>query len=237
MPRRLLAATIAGVFALAGASACREQPTVAAYVGDVQLSNAQVERIVDEFKDANFREQHAGDIREAVVSDFVLNEVGRRIATERNVPIQAPNLSQYQDMAQQDKVPLDSEFVRLVADADATMQALASISTPAAPTEADQREVYDSVLADAKAQGQGAGFPSFDQVKAQIDSPDMRSAFAVRPLLRDGVKKYDVVVNPRYQPIGIDLPFSVGGVQTRVVIPLGSSGPQAVTDTSSAPQP
>src|SRR5690242_5404446 len=132
MPRRLLAAAIAGVFALVGASACREQPTVAAYVGDAQLSNSQVERIVNEFTDPGIRQQYGGTIREAVVSDFVLNEVGRRIATERNVTIQAPNLSQYQDLAQQDKVPLDSQFIRLVADADATMQALSSIGTPAA---------------------------------------------------------------------------------------------------------
>jgi hypothetical protein len=234
MPRRLLAVAIAGALALAGAAACRSQPTVAAYVGDAQLTNAQVEQIFHEFKDPQIQQQHAGDIREIVVSDFVLTEVGRRIATEHGITVQAPDLSRYQDTAQGDGVPLDSGFIRSLAGADATMAALASIVTPQAPSEADQREVYEIIQAEAQRVGQA--IPPFEQVQSQIDSPQMRSAFGIRPLVRDAVKNYQVVVNPRYQPIGIPVPFTLGQLTTQLVVPLQSGASPAVVDVSAAPQ-
>jgi hypothetical protein len=231
MSRRLLAA-VAGLLALVGVAACRELPTVAAYAGDAQLTNAQVEQVVQEFKDPAVRQQHAGDIREIVVSSFVLTEVGRRVAADRGITIPAPDLSQYQDIANGDGVPLDSRFIRSVADANAAMSALKSMVTPHAPTEAEQREVYDTIQASL----QGQSIPPFDQVRNQLDSPQMRTALAVRPLIRDGVKKYDVVVNPRYQPVGVPVRFTLGQGTTELVVPLQSTAPRAVTDASGAPQ-
>ncbi len=230
MSRRLLAVVVTGALALVGVSACRDLPTVAAYVGDARLTNAQVERMVHEFPEAT-RERSSGQIRQIAVSDFVAVELSRRIATEHGITIPTGDVSNYQN----DLVPVNSAFIRLQADADAALQALQPLGSPQQPTEAEQREVYETVKEQAEAQG--AQIAPFDQVKDLLDSPQMRTALAVRPLLRDALKKYDVVVNPRYQPVGVSVPFTLGQVSTKVVVPLVTNAPQAVTDVGGAPQP
>lgn len=233
MSRRLLAvasAALAGGLVLAGLTACRDEPTVAAYVEDAQLTNAQVEKIVQEFP-ADLQQRVGGQIRQAVVSAFVVREVGQRITAEHGGSVPAPDLSQYQDEAAQLKIPATGGFVQIQAAAEAAMRAIQPLGTPQQLTDVDQHEVYAAVQAALREKGEE--IRPFDQVKNLLDSPDLRAALAVRPLLRDALKKYAVVVNPRYQPVGIPVPFTIAQVQTEVVVPLNAGGPPAVVDVSS----
>jgi hypothetical protein len=218
MPRRLLAVAVAGALALPALAACRDLPTVAAYVGNAQLTNAQVEKVVQEFPEAT-RNRSTGSIRYAVVSSFVMREVATRIAEANGITVPRPDLTSYVDEATRYKVPLDGGFIRLRAESNAALQAIARLSAPQAPTDADKREVYDAAVAAGEVPpGQ------YEKLKDQIDSPQLRTALGLRPLLRDALHKYSVVVNPRYQPIGL----SIG----ELTVPVESTAPPAVVDRS-----
>src|SRR2546429_5591092 len=87
MPRRrLLAVAVAGVLALPALAACRDLPSVAAYVGDAQLTNAQVDTMVEEFSD-QVRETKSGQLRRVVVSLFVTRELAQRLARENGITV------------------------------------------------------------------------------------------------------------------------------------------------------
>jgi hypothetical protein len=219
MPRRrLLAVAIAGALALPALAACRDLPSVAAYVGSAQLTNAQVEKIVQEFPEAT-RNRATGKIRDVVVSTFVMREVATRIAADRGIAVPAPDLAQYLDEATHFGVPPDGGYVRLRAEAGAALEAIAQLGGPQAPTDADKHEVYDAAVAAGEVPpGQ------YEQFKDRIDSPQLRAALGLRPLLRDGLHRYQVVVNPRYQPIGLSL--------GELTVPLESTAPPAVVDRS-----
>lgn len=225
MPRRLLAVALAGAVALTGLSACRSQPTVAAYVGSAQLSNADVEKIVDEFP-AETREAHAGDIRRLVVSAFVTREVARQIARDRKLPVPVADPNIYQGEAAQLKVSATGGFFTLQAEAGAAVRAIEPLSRAQAPTDADQRAVYAQLVQAGDIQ---PGTP-YGKVKDQLDSPEMRQALGLRTVVADGVKTYGVQVNPRYQPLGIPVPFTLvnGQVQAEVTVPLDQNASPAV---------
>src|SRR5262245_44130619 len=98
MPRRVLAVALAGALALTALTACQDQPTVAVYVGDARLTNADVEKIVEEFP-AAVRDANAGQIRQNVVSAFVTREVATRIAKDRKLAVPPADPSAYQGSA------------------------------------------------------------------------------------------------------------------------------------------
>jgi hypothetical protein len=220
MPRRLLAVALAGAVALTGLAACRDQPAVAAYVGSSQLSNADVEKMVDEFPTEQ-RETDIGFLRQAVVDNFVVREVATRIAHDRGLPAAPVNVDAYRASAIDRKVDPKGKFVQLVAQANAALATIRSVGQPTAPTEADQRAVYQELTA----AGILTAGTTFAQIKDQLDSDDMRAALGLRTVIADGVAKYGVTVNPRYQPLGIPVPFTLdnGQVNTEVDVPLNTS--------------
>jgi peptidyl-prolyl cis-trans isomerase SurA len=83
--RRLTAATAAGL-ALAGLAACRTAPNVAAYVGDSQVTVAELEAAVEErLEDPAVAEAHSADpeaYERTVLTQLVENEV-HAVAAER----------------------------------------------------------------------------------------------------------------------------------------------------------
>src|SRR2546426_9821622 len=116
MPRRLLAVALAGTVAVSGLAACRDQPTVAAYVGSAQLTNAEVEKIVAEFP-ASIRDAHAGEIRQLVVSAFVTRQVATRIAQDRKLAIPPTDPGVFESEATQIGISATGGFFQLEAGA------------------------------------------------------------------------------------------------------------------------
>src|SRR2546421_1718046 len=86
MPRRLLAVAIVGALALPALAACRDLPSVAAYVGSAQLTNTQVQSMVAEFP-ASTRATGTGDLRRGIVSLFVTRELSLRLPGEKRVTV------------------------------------------------------------------------------------------------------------------------------------------------------
>jgi len=213
MPRRLLAAAVAGALAGTGLAGCREVPTVAAYVGGAQLTNAQVENMLNQFE-ADVRSSKAADIREIIVRDFVLNQLSRQLAKEHGITIPATDTGQ----------PAPLAAVRLEADEQAAFNAIQHLGTPQPPSEADRREVWESLVAQQKVDP-----GDYNADHDRIDSPELQQALGLRVVLKDALNRYQVSVNPRYQPLALPVPLTVGGTGAVVFLPLDTA-PSAVVD-------
>jgi hypothetical protein len=222
MPRRLLAVALAGALALTGLTACREQPMVAAYVGDAQLTNADVEKIVHEFP-ADIQDAKAGQIRQSVVNAFVTREVATRIASERKLPIPTKNTDVFASRAKKLGISPTGGFFDLQAGASAAMKAIQSVGQAQAPTEADQRAIFDALV---NAGDVPPGI-QFSDVQKQIDSPELRAALGLRPVIADAVHAYGVTVNPRYRPLSIYVSDLLAGPLS---VPIDENAHPAVVD-------
>jgi hypothetical protein len=229
MPRRrLLAVAVAGVLALPALAACRDMPSVAAYVGGAQLTNAQVDKMVAEFPEDR-RQTDIGDLRRGIVSLFVTKELSHRLADQNGITVPPLEAGQVEAIADDLKVKPDSEVARLDAEATTARRAIARIGGQQAPTEADKREVFEYLV-----RSHQVGPNQYEQVKNEIDSPDMQQALGLRKTLRDALHTYQVTVNPRYEPLGVPVPFTLaaGNVSTFVLLSLESTAPPAVVDRS-----
>jgi len=152
------------VVAVTGLAGCREVPTVAAYVGGAQLTNAQVENMLNQFE-ADVRSSKAADIREIIVRDFVLNQLSRQLAKEHGITIPATDTGQ----------PAPLAAVRLEADEQAAFNAIQHLGTPQPPSEADRREVWESLVAQQKVDP-----GDYNADHDRIDSPELQQALGLR---------------------------------------------------------
>src|SRR5438874_129882 len=177
MPRRLLAAAVAGALAGTGLAGCREVPTVAAYVGGAQLTNAQVENMLNQFE-ADVRSSKAADIREIIVRDFVLNQLSRQLAKEHGITIPATDTGQ----------PAPLAAVRLEADEQAAFNAIQHLGTPQPPSEADRREVWESLVAQQKVDP-----GDYNADHDRIDSPELQQALGLRLAREPGLAELELM--------------------------------------------
>lgn len=245
--RRLVSIAVVASLAVGGLSACRSEPSVAAYLGPTgRITEKRVQAVWDNAFAAT-RDQAAGqpqasaapaalpitrgDIVRTLVSSDVLAEVAKRESV--TLPADLP----LGDYATQLRLPQDAEYVRLYAESDALIRALRTKvqATAPDPTDADLRLVYD-VLVSALELPAGT---TFEQFKAQLPAENLqlvKTATAVRNEVAEVTDTMKITVNPRYQPLGIPvLEFQTqnGALRPLVVVPLGASGSSdPVTDVS-----
>ncbi|GIF19304.1 hypothetical protein BJ973_006349 [Actinoplanes tereljensis] len=228
--RRLASVAVVASLAVAGLSACRSAPSVAAYLGDVRITESRVQDVWDEAQDAVV--EAAGPApaapvtmpitRTDVVRTLVSSDVLAKVAKQQSVSLPA-DLS-YDEYATSLHVPATTEFVKLYAQADTYVRLLREgVKNPPASTDADLREVYD-VLSE---NGQVEGY-SFDQFKQSLPDSNkqlVQTATAVRQEIAEITAPMNITVNPRYQPLGIPvLQFQTqnGAVRPLVSVPLGA---------------
>lgn len=229
--RRLASVAVVASLAVAGLSACRSEPSVAAYLGDSRLTEARVQDVWDEAHDAVVKAAAKGDpgkpvvmpvTRADVVRTLVSADVLAEVAKAENVTLPADlTLDEY---ASSLHIPADTEFVRLYAQADIYVRLLRQgVTSAPAPSDADLREVYDVLAANGQIQEGG----SFEQFKTSLPDQNkqlVQTAGAVRQEIAKVTKPLDIKVNPRYQPLGIPvLQFQTanGEVRPLVSVPLG----------------
>ncbi|MEU8077601.1 hypothetical protein AB0B31_19365 [Catellatospora citrea] len=196
--RRLTAAAGIAV-ALLALTACRSNPSVAAYVGDESFTEAKVDQLTEQAAKVQQTAQ-PGDtaaIRTEVVQLLIYNALCKRIAAEKGIklPAVAAGPSEYETIRQESQtcvqaLPLDQMK----------------------PSDEDLRKVYDNGVEigvlDPK--------QSFDQIKPQLaGDPQVAGAIAVYRVLTDAAKSADVTVNPRYRPL--DLPVLSAGERGAVL--------------------
>jgi hypothetical protein len=225
----VLLALVGALLALAG---CRSDPAVAAYVGSTRYTDARVSAIADE---AHAKLQELADAQQSatgasaqpvprpvteqeVVTALVGRDVLKALAQERKVsPLDVPA----DRIAQQVRIPPDTEYVRLVAEKDGYRLGLLQQAATGSATDADLREVYDNLVS---ASG-GRFTASYEQFRSNLTDQDTelvgRSA-AVREDIAAEAEKLDVTINPRYGPAVLSL-VEVSDQQGGVISLLGVS--------------
>lgn len=253
--RRWAGVAVLGVLAVAGVAACRADPTVAAYVDDLRITEAEVDATAaereqvlvaegadalaeleaeltqrvgsdDQFTAEDAAEQLAeaerqqaeqlgqwtADTRDDVVARRILLELGTGYAEAEGLAVPAP---EYEPVAEAVGLPSDSQYVRLYAEFFAVMRAIQSSLEPVPPSEADQREMYDDLIA------QGVT-GTFEEAQEILTVDRVGGAVAMRELLVSVIDQADLDVNPRYQPVW-DVPVPLGNLETRLSVPLTDS--------------
>jgi hypothetical protein len=252
MFRRLASVAVmalVGGIALAGCQAT--PPRVAAQVGDLSITNEQVDRIVQQIDDEvaasrlkqaqaavdpsvppsplgevrGLAKEQVGEVRATVVQLIVFDEVARRYSASKGLSLPAQD---YQAAAKQFGLSESNPYIKLAVDADGYRTLLLSKAQPVAPTEADLQEAYRKVVAS------GGQYPSYEELKPQLQAvPELGEGLGLRNEMLAAVATYSVVVNPRYLPLEMPL-AAVNGGQSQIVLvslPLGASpGSPAVRD-------
>jgi hypothetical protein len=251
----LAALTLCGGTALA---ACQSAPGVAAQVGDVRLTDARVEEIVEQVDDHLLgadrerlaAEQSAqpvapgsaaptpqglpadvyGNVRRSIVEWTVFNEVAREYAAEKGLSLPAPD---YATAANQIGLPADNPYVTLYTETVAWRQLLSSNAQRAEPTEEDLQEAFRRAVA-AGAIGSDV---TYEQVRSQLAQVDqIRTGVWIRNELAAVAERIGVSVSPRYRPIEVatgSVSGAQGGELVLVALPLGDpGGSPAVRDAS-----
>ncbi|WP_203816461.1 hypothetical protein [Paractinoplanes ferrugineus] len=228
--RRLASVVVVASLAVAGLSACRSEPSVAAYLGDSRLTEARVQDVWDEAHDAVVKAARSTPgtpatmavTRTDVVRTLISADVLAKVAKAKSVSLPAEmNLEEY---ASSLHVPATTEFVRLYAEADTYVRVLRQgITSPAALSDADLREIFEVLAANGQIQ-EGSSFEQFKTSLPDSNKQLVQTATAVRTEIAEVAKPLDIKVNPRYQPLGIPvLQFQTanGEVRPLVSVPLG----------------
>lgn len=242
--RRLASVAVVASVAVAGLSACRSEPSVAAYVGGGKVTESRVQQVWDEAREAVTAAAAAGpqsaepvampitrsDVVRTLISVDVLTEVARR----ENVT--APADVSLADYASAVRVPESAEYVRLYARSDSLLKALRQNAQDApAPTDADLRAVFDVLVAERQIPP-GSTFAEFKTALPAQNMQLVQSAAAVRNEINEVTGPLRIRVNPRYQPLSIsvlEFQTQTGGLRPLVVAPLGAEGADSpVTDVA-----
>ncbi|WP_144121871.1 hypothetical protein [Catellatospora sichuanensis] len=224
--RRLTAAAGIAVAMLA-LTACRSNPSVAAYVGDTTFTEDRVTQLIDQVKAVpNIDPQNVPD-RFQVVQLLVLESVCKRAAADLKAtlpPVQTqagqPELAGLQQSLQNCRENLPVKAVQ--------------------PTPEELREVYDNGVAVGAINGDDPA-NSFDKVAPQLaQSGELGNALAQRKLLADAAAAGDISVNPRYRPMNFALLSFNQGPALSVGLGQPADAVQAAqpaADTPATPQP
>jgi hypothetical protein len=231
MPRRLIAAAVAGVAALVALAGCRiESPTDAAYVGNTRFSQADVDKLVKQLDTDGVQvtDANRASLRQFILARSVFLDVAKRYATEKGYaapPVDAAAV------AQANNLPANDPVVRLVAESDAYRQLLLGKASPAQPTDADYHDAFQLLVNQKEAQpGDEA---ALTQQLRQSVSETIASGVGLRNELAAAMRRYGATVNPKYLPTGFPLATVTApdGRSVAVVqLPLGGTGQGAVLD-------
>jgi hypothetical protein len=229
----LVLASLAGSAHPVDAGQCRTDPAVAAHVSEVPITEAEVDDAVAQVRDglaelvaendpdadeAERAQELAWRVdaeRHAVLQRWILAEATLAYAEEHGLALPAPDLA---GTAARYELSTESGYVRVVAEYEAAMAALeGSLVAPAVPTEADQREVYDNVVA------QGLTQTPFEQAQPRLGQEVLGGPVALRNLVAAVVDEAEICVNLRYQ-LAHRVPVQIGEGQSWLSIPIGEPG-------------
>jgi hypothetical protein len=212
--RRLASTAVVAFLAVAGLSACRAEPGVAAYLGgDKTITDQQVERIYDQAHDqltearGQIQQQDQTGASAAAVPPVelpfkqkdVLNalltvDVLEQAVAAKGLPAATePSIEQ---IAQGTNYSPNWEYTKLYTKTFQLRAALLPKVAPAELTDEDLRPVYDRLLAG----GAGDATP-YEQFKSQLSDENkqaLQQSLGLRNELAKIVADGDLKVNPRY---------------------------------------
>jgi hypothetical protein len=200
---------------------CQADPGVAAYVGTEKITEADVDRLVD---DAAAKAAGQQGLSAPSRGDVVITYVLGKVCAERQAREGFTGQTVSRDQIQQiDSVSKDSAYAEL---RSGTYTCLSGLPNPgdAQPTEADLQDIYD------RAQAKGLVQVPLDQIRDQLTTDaSVRQAIGVKRMLTELVKNADVRVNPRYRPMEFRV-SDLGSGEALVIAVVGDTGSGAVRD-------
>jgi hypothetical protein len=244
--RRLASVAVVASLAVASLTACRAEPSVAAYVGNTtKITEARVDQVFNEVTKASAAAPaptqpgqpaavgpavSRSDVLQTLLAARVMGEVAKRQS------LTLPADLSLADYATALRVPAQTEYIRLYAQADTVTKLLRQKAQNApAATDADLREVYDVLVANQEIPA-GTDFAAFKANLPDQNKQLVQSASAVRQQISDVAKTMDIKVNPRYQDIGIpvlEFQTQAGELRPLVTAPLSDTDDAApVADIS-----
>jgi hypothetical protein len=212
--RRLASTAVVALLAVAGLSACRAEPDVAAYLGDGQkITEEQVNQVYDQARNEltaareQVQQQNTAGASAAppapvelpfkqkdVLNALLTIDVLEQAAAAKGVQAAAePTVEQ---IAQGSSYSPTWDYTKLYARTFQLRAALLPKVTPAPLTDADLRPVYDRLLAG----GAGDSTP-YEQFKSQLSDQNkqaLQQTIGLRNELAEIVADGDVKLNPRY---------------------------------------
>ena len=217
--RRIASVAVTAALAVAGLSACRSAPDVAAYVGQARITE---QRVTDVFEGARANQVAATPgqppvtaiSRQDVVDTMVGLDVMRELARQRKV---SPTAIDPSRVAQSLGVKAQAEYVALFTEYRGLLNALSAGVQPAQPTQADLRDVYDR-LTKGGANPDGTSFAQFSSGLAEQDQQTLAQNIGLRNKLEPEIGKLDTKVNPRYR--SPELPLVSTQTSDGKVLPL-----------------
>jgi len=241
--RRLASVVVVASLGVAGLSACRSEPSVAAYVGDSErITVDRVDAVYDEVHDklraappaqagadGQPAPSAAGPVnvpitRTDVLSLLIGSDLIEQVATAQGVT--APADLQEAAIAGALGLPADSEYAQLYAKWRGLIAALTNkVSAPATPTDAELKELHDSLVA-IKGVDPAMPFAEFKSQLAQSQNmPIVQRAVAVHDQIIKATADSKVRVNPRYQPTHLPVldtqDQQTGRLVTLITVPIG----------------
>ena len=246
--RRLASTAVVAFLAVAGLSACQQEPDVAAYVGDTTISEDRVDGIYDQVRDeltaardqAQSQNEASGASTEPVapvklpikqqdvVNTLLTVDVLQRAAKAHNVqPAETPTIDQ---VAQARSYSPQWEYTKLYTDTYRLRTALIAAVKPATLTEADLRDVYQRLTSGGAADAS----TTFEQFQSGL-SPENKTLLeqyvALRNDLEQVVAKAKVKLNPRYGAQQVTLLSAQSGEGKEVPLVVLSFGGGKGADT------
>jgi hypothetical protein len=249
---RRAAAALLGVLALgalAGFGGCGgggddwDDDAIIAYVGDVEITEAEVDAVAEDLRaeigaeieselDRRAAEGELTDEELAEYEDKRYSQLRDQVAVTRTRVIEmrilttaATSYAQDEGIAvpdppiemQADELGLspESAYVQVVAGFFAVMSQLQAVAAPEPPTEQDQREVHTHMVED------GMTTTTFEEAQEVLNEEVLGEAVGMRNLLADILERADVRVNPEYDLV-YRVPVRLGELgETWLGLPLG----------------
>jgi len=232
--RRLVSVAVVASLAVTGLSACRSAPAMAAYVGDVKISDARARAVYDEVHKALAAARPAANgapAREVTRADVVGVLVGAELlpelAKQQNVSLTSDiPLETY---AAALRLPANAEYTRLYVQAsEYARQLLPKVTGGPQPTDADLREVFAALV-----KATGTSGTTFEQFKSGLTADNtkaVQTAAGLRQEIDDAATKADLRINPRYE--GASLPVLQSQLQQDGPLVRLMSAPLAAGDAA-----
>jgi hypothetical protein len=217
--RAVVALALVGGLLLTG---CQDSPTVAAYVGSEQITEARIDQLVDEVEAKTAGQENVGaPTRAAVVMTVVLDKVCENKQAQEKFPDRAMTDQERQQIAP--VAGVEYFTIRLNA-----FSCLYGIPNPAgiAPTDEELRDIYD------RAAVKGLINLPYAEVKDRIAAlQEVPPAIGTKRMITEMMAGADIRVNPRYRPLEF-IVSDLGSGQPLVVALVGDAGSDAVRDVS-----
>lgn len=221
-----------------------DDSSVIAYVGDTAVTQAEIDEVIEDVRAEISEEIESGlaALEEELTADELAErrqqryeQLEQQLAVNRSRSMEMRILTEavrvwlaahdleeptpaLEYQAGELGLDVDNEYVRVVAEFYAVMGVVQAVAEPVSPGEADQREVYDHLVAE------GLTRTPFDEAKQVLTQEVMGHQVAIRDLVVEALALAEVRVNPRYDFV-YKVPVPVGSGESWLEVPL--RGPHA----------